>query len=145
MCREQSMLSKILVAVDGSEGGEKLSFFAATISKKFESSLLITHIIEEYGTVGHSIVNELEQDSQRILQKYLSKAKDLGLTSSQVNVIQDKGRDVAAKLLEFAEKEHTDTIVVGSRGRYLSSESFLIGSTSSKLVNYGRHTIVVVK
>ena len=139
------MLSRILVAVDGSEGGKKAFNFAVAISKKFESSLLIAHIIEEYGTVGHSIVSELEQDSQQILQRYQSKAKDLGLKSSQVNVIEDKGRDVAEKILEIAKKENMDVIVVGGRGKYLSSDSFLIGSTSSKFVHYGVHTVIIVK
>lgn len=139
------MLSRILVAVDGSAGGKKAFNFAAAISKKFESSLLIAHIIEEYGTVGHSIVSELEQDSQRILQRYQSKAKDLGLKLSQINVIEDIGRDVAEKILEIAKKENIDVIVVGGRGKYLSSESFLIGSTSSKLVHYGEYTVIIVK
>lgn len=139
------MLSRILVAVDDSEGGKKAFNFAISLSKKYESSLLIAHIIEEYGTVGHSVVTELEQDSQRILQKYQSKAKDSGLKSSQVNVIESKGSDVAEKILEIARKENMDAIVVGGRGKYLSSDSFLLGSTSSKLVHYGGHTMIIVK
>ncbi|MGB7635534.1 MAG: universal stress protein [Nitrososphaeraceae archaeon] len=139
------MLSRILVAVDDSEGGKKAFNFSISLSKKYESSLLIAHIIEEYGTVGHSVVSELEQDSQRILQKYQSKAKDSGLKSSHVNVIESKGTDVAEKILEIARKENMDAIVVGGRGKYLSSDSFLLGSTSSKLVHYGGHTIIIVK
>jgi nucleotide-binding universal stress UspA family protein len=139
------MLSRILVAVDDSDGGEKAFNFAVAIAKKFESSLLVAHIIEEYGTVGHSIVTELKQDSQRILQEYQSKAKDSGLKSTRVNVIEGKGTDVAEKILEIAREENVDAIVVGGRGKYLSSVSFLIGSTSSKLVHYGRHTIIIVK
>jgi nucleotide-binding universal stress UspA family protein len=139
------MLSRILVAVDDSECGEKAFNFAAFTSKRFESHLLIAHIIEEFGNVGQSILNELGQDSQRILQKYQSKAENLGLPPSQVNIIGDRGTNVAEKILEIAERERVDAIVVGSRGRYLSSESFLIGSTSSKLVHYGRHTIIIVK
>jgi nucleotide-binding universal stress UspA family protein len=139
------MLSRILVAIDDSEGGKKAFNFAVAISKKFESSLLIAHIIEEYGTVGHSVVTELEQDSQKILQKYQSKARDSGLKSSQVNVIEGKGTDVAEKILEIAREENMDAIVVGGRGKYLSSDSFLIGSTSSKLVHYGGHTLIIVK
>jgi len=139
------MLSRILVAIDGSEGGKRAFDLAGAISKKFESSLLIAHIIEEYGTVGHSIVNELEQDSQRVLQKYQTKAKAIGLPSSRVNVIEGKGTDVAEKILEIAEKENADLIVVGSRGKYVSSENFLIGSTSSKIAHYGRHSVIIVK
>ncbi len=90
-------------------------------------------------------MSELEQDSQQILQGYQSKAKDLGLKSSQVNVIEDKGRDVAEKILEISKRENMDVIVVGGRGKYLSSDSFLIGSTSSKLVHYGGHTVIIVK
>jgi nucleotide-binding universal stress UspA family protein len=115
---EKPMLSKILVAVDGSEGGKKAFHYAVTMAKKFDSNLLIAHVIEEYGTVGTSVMNELKKDSQRILQEYLSRTKDLGLTSSNVNVIEDEGNDVAEKLLEIAKKERIDTIVVGSRGIY---------------------------
>lgn len=139
------MLSRILVAVDDSDGGEKAFNFAVAIAKKFESNLLVAHIIEEYGTVGHSIVTELKQDSQRILQEYQSKAKDSGLKSTRVNVIEGRGTDVAEKILEIAREENVDAIVVGGRGKYLSSVSFLIGSTSSKLVHYGGHTIIIVK
>jgi nucleotide-binding universal stress UspA family protein len=139
------MLSRILVAVDGSEGGKKAFDFAVAIAKEFESRLVITHIIEEYGTVGHSIMTELKHDSQRILQEYQSKAKNSGLKSTRVNVIEGRGTDVAEKILEIARQENVDAIVVGGRGKYLSSVSFLIGSTSSKLVHYGRHTIIIVK
>jgi nucleotide-binding universal stress UspA family protein len=139
------MLSRILAAVDDSEGGKKAFDFAVALSKKFESSLLIAHVIEEHGTVGHSVVSELEQDSQRILQKYQSKARDSGLKSSHVNVIEGKGTDVAEKILEIAREENMDAIVVGGRGKYLSSDSFLLGSTSSKLVHYGGYTIIIVK
>lgn len=139
------MLSRILVAVDGSEGGKKAFNFAVAIAEKFESSLLIAHIIEEYGTVGHSIMTELKRDSQQILQEYQSKAKDSGLKSASVSVIEGRGTDVAEKILEIAREENVDTVVVGGRGKYLSSVSFLIGSTSSKLVHYGGHTIIIVK
>ena len=137
------MFSRILVAVDGSEGGKRAFDLAGAISKKFDSSLLIAHIIEEYWTVGHSIVNELEQDSQRVLQKYQTEAKDIGLPSSRA--IEGKGTDVAEKILEIAKKENVDVIVVGSTGKYVSSENFLIGSTSSKIAHYGRHSIIIVK
>ena len=133
------------MGVDDSEYGEKAFDFAVLIAKKFESRLLIAHIIEELGNIGRSVVNELEQDSQRILFKHQSKAHDLGLSSSEVNVIEDRGFNVAEKILEIAEKGRTDAIVVGSRGRYSSSETFLLGSTSSKLVHYGKHTVIVVK
>jgi nucleotide-binding universal stress UspA family protein len=141
----EEMLSRILVAVDGSEGGKKAFNFAVNIAKKFESTLLIAHIIEEYGTVGHSIVTELKHDSQRILQQYQSEAQDLGLKSDRVNVTEGTGTDVAAKILEISREENVDAIVVGGRGKYLSSESFLIGSTSSKLVHYGGYTIIIAK
>ena len=139
------MLSKILVAVDGSEGGKKAFDFALAIAQKFESSLLIVHILEDYETVGHSIMTELKQDSQRILQEYQSKAKDSGLTPARVNVAEGRGTDAAEKILEIASEENMDAIVVGGRGKYLSSVSFLIGSTSSKLVHYGGRTIIIVK
>ena len=89
-------------------------------------------------------MTELKQDSQRILQEYQSKAKDLKL-KSRVSVIEGRGSDVAEKILEIARKENVDAIVGAGRGKYLSAVNFLIGSTSSKLVHYGGHTIIIVK
>jgi nucleotide-binding universal stress UspA family protein len=58
------------------------------------------------------------------------------LSSSQLNVVEDRGTDVAEKILEIAEKEKIDAIVVRSRGTYLSSKQYRSNSPNIGLVIY---------
>jgi nucleotide-binding universal stress UspA family protein len=136
-------ISKILVAVDGSEYSDKAFEYATMMIKNHESELLIVHIIEELGNIGYSISNQLEQDSHLILQKYRTKAENNGLQSS-LRIIEEKGFSAAEKILATAEKEKVDTIVVGTKGQK-PTEQFLLGSTSYKVAHYSKCTVVIVK
>jgi nucleotide-binding universal stress UspA family protein len=138
------MLSKILVAVDGSPNAEEAFKYASSLAQKYVSELLIVHILEEPGTIGYSISKELEKDSRQMLEKYQSKAKMLSLKS--VNIIQARGNSVAQEILQISDDENVDTIVVGRRGRYISSNNeILLGSTSYMLTHYAKCTVITVK
>jgi Universal stress protein family len=79
-----------------------------------------------------------------MLERYQSKAKMLSLKS--VNIIQARGNSVAQEILQISDKENVDTIVVGRRGRYISSNNeILLGSTSYMLTHYAKCIVVVVK
>ena len=136
-------MSKILVAIDGSEYGDKAFEYATQLIKNHRSLLIIVHIIEEYVNIGQSISNELKKDSTRILQEYKTKAEDKGLESS-IRIIEDRGFSVAEKILEIAEKEQVDIIVVGTKGQK-PSEQFLLGSTSYKIAHYSKCSVIIVK
>ena len=109
------MISKILVALDGSEYGEKAFEYACYLAKRCGYALLIVHVLEEFVTVGHSILKELEEQDQVMLQKYKSRA-DQSAMITPIDVIECKGNDVAEEILRIANKENVDTIVLGSRG-----------------------------
>jgi nucleotide-binding universal stress UspA family protein len=134
---------KILVAVDGSEHGDKAFEHAIMMCKNQKSLLLIVHIIEEPGNIGYSISNQLEQDSNLILQKYKTKAESMGLQSS-LKIIQDRGFSVAEKILEIAEREKVNIIVVGPKGQKLTDQ-YLLGSTAYKVPHYSKCSVVIVK
>ena len=138
------MLSKILVAVDGSQYAEEAFKYTTSLAQKYESKLLIVHVLELPSTIGYSISKELEKDSMQMLEKYQSKAKMLSVKS--VNIIQARGNSVAQEILQISDNENVDTIVVGSRGRYLASNNaILLGSTSYMLTHYSKCTVIVVK
>ena len=130
--------------MDGSEYSDKAFEYATTIFKNNESLLLVVHIIEELGNIGYSISNQLEQDSHLILQKYQKKAETNGFKSSSLRIIEERGFSAAEKILEIAEKEKVDTIVVGTKGEK-PTEQFLLGSTSYKIAHYSKCTVVIGK
>lgn len=136
-------LSKILVAVDGSKYSDKAFEYAISIMQNHKQQLLIVHVIENLGNIGYSNFNQLKQDSQIILQKYLTKAESKGLKSS-LRIIEDEGNSPAEKILDISEKEKVDTIIVGTKGQK-PSEQFLLGSTSYKVAHYSKCTVIIVK
>lgn len=135
--------SKILVAVDGSKYSDKAFEYATSIIQNHKQQLLIVHIIENLGNIGYSHLNQLKQDSQKILQKYTTKAESKGLKSS-LRIIQDQGTSSAEKILDISETEKVDTIIVGTKGQK-PSEQFLLGSTSYKIAHYSKCTVIIVK
>ena len=135
--------SKILVAVDGSKYSDKAFEYAISIIQNHKQQLLIVHVIENLGNIGYSNFNQLKQDSQIILQKYITKAESKGLKSS-LRIIEDEGNSPAEKILDISEKEKVDTIIVGTKGQK-PSEQFLLGSTSYKVAHYSKCTVIIVK
>lgn len=136
-------LSKILVAVDGSKYSDKAFEYAISIIQNYKQQLLIVHVIENLGNIGYSNLNQLKQDSQIILHKYITKAESKGLKSS-LRIIEDEGNSPAEKILDISEKEKVDTIIVGTKGQK-PSEQFLLGSTSYKVAHYSKCTVIIVK
>jgi nucleotide-binding universal stress UspA family protein len=86
----KQMISKILVAVDDSEYAEKAFEYASYLAKKCGSGLLIVHVLEEFVSVGHSILKELEQRDLEMLQKYKSRAKESSAITS-IDVTESRG------------------------------------------------------
>lgn len=139
-------ISKILVAVDGSKYSDKAFEYAASMihNHKKQQQLLIVHIIENLGNIGYSNLNQLKQDSQIILKRYITKAESKGL-KPLIRIIEDQGNSSAAeKILDISESEKVDTIIVGTKGQK-PSEQFLLGSTSYKVAHYSKCTVIIVK
>lgn len=137
------MPSRILVGVDGSIHANKAFDYATSLAIRFEEShLLIVNIFEKFATVGHSITEELQKDREEMLRKYLDKARTMGLKS--VDVLQEEGSSAAKQILEIASRENIDTIVIGSRGQYLA-EDFLLGSTSYKLAQSAKCSLIIIR
>lgn len=138
------MISRILIGIDGSEYADKAFEYATSLAQKFENShLLIVNIIEKFATVGHSISVELERERNEMLRKYQDKASNMGLKS--VDAINEEGGSAAKQILEISLRENIDTIVIGSRGQYLTLEDSIIGSTSYKLAQSAKCTVIIVR
>jgi nucleotide-binding universal stress UspA family protein len=138
------VISRILIGIDGSEYADKAFEYATSLAQKFENShLLIVNIIEKFATVGHSISVELERERNEMLRKYQDKASNIGLKS--VDVIKEEGGSAAKQILEISLRENIDTIVIGSRGQYLTLEDSIIGSTSYKLAQSAKCTVIIVR
>ena len=138
-----NMMSRMLVAVDGSEHADKAFEFALYLAEKTGANLLILHVFEELGNIGYSITKEIERNNIEMLQRYQAKAKK-ALVHRKVDIIESRADDAAAEILRTASNENIDTIVVGSRGIGKAKE-FLLGSISYKVSHYANLPVIIVR
>lgn len=138
------MTSRILVGIDGSKYAERAFEYATSLAQNFENShLLIVNIVEKPATVGQSLTIELERNRKDMLRRYQDKASSMGLKS--VNIVVEDGYSPAKQILEISSRENIDTIVIGSQGQYLTLEDSIIGSTSYKLAESAKCTVVIAR
>jgi nucleotide-binding universal stress UspA family protein len=134
-------ISRILVAVDGSENADRAFEYAAYMAKQCEvEQLFIINVIEEF---GRSIRAWEKRDSfvKELLEKYRSKAQSQAFTT--VKVLSAAG-NAGEEILGAAEKGEVDTIVVGRRGLSIASE-LLLGSVSHNVIHNAACPVVIVR
>lgn len=138
---KRKRISSILVAVDGSEYSDKAFEYACELSIMKNIPLKIINVVEEYATVGSSILRELKKSSRKMLHEYKGRAESLYIRNART--IHSVG-NAAEEILKIANGKDVDTLVIGSKGKYGTSKDML-GGTSYKLVHYSKCTVTVVK
>lgn len=160
--------SKILVAIDGSEISTKAAIYAIDIANRTGNEAgsvqLIGLTVIDLTKVSHSFfatasgyygANELEE-KRKEAQQWLDKVKKLAVEENNndyndVNDIQFKSEiiedpipKVGSALVDYAERENVDLIVIGTRGR-TGFKKMLLGSVASDVVTYAHCPVLVVK
>lgn len=139
-------MQKILVAHDGSKSSDKALKKAVEIALSFNASLTVLSVIPELYLTELSdadrnrIFNALSRETTEAMEKV---RKSLSGKSIEVKTLIRQG-DPAEKILETAQKMKADLIVTGSHGKH-GTKKFLLGSVSSKVVDYSKCPVMVVK
>lgn len=138
---KQERLPSILVAIDGSEYSDKAFEYACQLSAMKNIPLIIINVVEEYATVGQSILRELKESSKKMLHKYKIRAESIQIKG--VGTKQSVG-NAAEEILKITNKKKIDTLVIGKKGKYGTPKDML-GGTSYKLLHFSKCTVTVVK
>ncbi|HAK88402.1 MAG: hypothetical protein A2077_05515 [Nitrospirae bacterium GWC2_46_6] len=139
-------MQKILVAHDGSKSSDKALKKAVELAAKFNTSLTVLSVIPELYLTELSSVDRnrifdaLSRETTEAMEKI---RKSLSGKSMDVKTLIRQG-DPAEKILETAQKMKAELIVTGSHGRH-GTKKFLLGSVSSKVVDYSKCPVLVVK
>lgn len=139
-------MKKILVAHDGSKLSDRALKKALEIAVNFNASLTVLAVIPELYLTELS-----DMDRQRIMAALTEETKiamekvriSLSGKSIDAKTIIRQGPP-AEKILETAQKMKVDLLVVGSHGRH-GARKFLLGSISSKVVDYATCAVLVMK
>jgi len=127
-------IKKILIPVDFSDNSKKILESAVYIADKFEATLCVVFVVQtldDYSGffVPHMPVAKFEEEMARAAeQKMESFLDDHQALAAKVLV-----GDVAEQIIQYAEQEKVDLIVMGTHG-YKGLERVLFGSVAGKVV-----------
>ena len=149
--------SRILLPIDGSESSMKATEYGIAMAKKSDGfQIIVLHVIHSQmkylysSTVAtlvtsstiDTIVDSAKQKAQKWLIEVKEKADQNGV-KLKIEFIVDPASVIGA-IVDYAERQNIDLIVIGSRG--LSGfKKLLLGSTASGIVTYAHCPVLVVK
>ena len=148
--------SKILVAIDGSEISMKAAVYAMDIVKKNKSQLTALTVLDistprrisssfiTAPTYGLKELEEKRKEAQQWLDKFEKLAAKENNVKLKSEIIEDPISRVGSAIVDYAERENVDLIVIGTRGR-TGFKKMLLGSVASDVVTYAHCPVMVVK
>jgi nucleotide-binding universal stress UspA family protein len=148
---EESMLKNILVPIDGSEHSKKALELACELANKFDGSLHLVHVpqgaaADRVMVLGgaavmlHADRSQIEAAGATLVEAATEFAKRnmSGPVTSEL-----RGGDPAQEIVESAKENHSDCIVIGSRGLG-NFGGLLLGSVSHKVNHLAPCTCITV-
>jgi len=150
------MINKILVPIDGSEHSDRVLNYALDLAEKYSAEIKLLSVAQPVVATGPMFltqpmlspastaiyVKEIEAAHEKMLAEAFKKAKE---TKPNINISKQlvNGRP-ADKIVEIANEEKFDLIVMGSRGAGGIKEFFL-GSVSDRVADEARCPVLLVK
>ena len=148
-------ISKIMVGIDGSEQSINAADYAIAIAKRHVAEMIaVNALTSDIGyaysspgvespplTIGEIIL--LAEDEMKKWFNGIKEKADKSGIRLRSEIIMAK-RSAVSAMLDYAEEQKIDLIVVGTRGRS-GIKKMLLGSVVSGLVTYAACPVLVVK
>ena len=139
------MYNKILVPTDGSEFAKKAQKHALFLSKVSGAELIAVSVTENNFVNGLPLDDEVYQLNQILKERSEENLKEFDKLNEDdlkiTHVIREGSP--ARVILEVAEDEDVDLIVMGSSGKS-GFDRFIMGSVADKVVNSAKCAVLVV-
>jgi nucleotide-binding universal stress UspA family protein len=140
------IISKLLVAIDGSDPSMDAADYAISISKQYNAELYALHVIRaDVDLFGPHETSEYMTRMRNEGEKYLDRVR----FKANENNIKIKTEiisftNIAGAIVDYAEENNIELIVIGTRG--LSGfKKLLVGSVATNVVTYAHCPVLVVK
>ena len=149
-------ISKILVPMDGSENSFRAASFAIDLASKYEAELQVIHILElnpniaAMGFYGVSMAKEIpimQEEAKRQAEtwfEHVKKQADDAHVRMEAKIIVEFPLTLVGEIVNYAENNGINMIVMGSRGR-TGFKKLLLGSVASGVITYAPCPVLIVK
>ena len=146
------MFGSILVGTDGSDTATTAVRYAVDLANQLDARL---QIVSAYEPVSHARLRNEQTDAPSDVQWMVNPREDVmeqlrqahGMAEAagvaKVETFARQG-DAADAILDVAEEQRTDLIVVGNRGM-TGAKRFLLGSVPNKVSHHAPCSVLVVR
>jgi nucleotide-binding universal stress UspA family protein len=134
--RGEPQISKILVAVNGSEHSRRAVEYATLLASKIRVPMTLLYVQE-------TSIFRLRPDVSKEIGKRVLSGSAPEVEGVEVDQKTVSG-DPAKTILNTANKGDYDLIVVGARG-HSTTEMFMLGSVSDHVVQYSDRSVLIIK
>ena len=144
--------SKILVAIDGSQPSMEAAEYAIEMAKKDAAQIIALTVnripLSSYGLATPERELKSPQDKEIMLESK-ERFTNLDRIAKQNNVelkteLINSQMSIGGTIIEYAESEDVDLIIMGTRGRS-GFKKLLLGSIASTVVTYSSCPVMIVK
>lgn len=142
-------VKSILFATDFSFYSDKAREYASYLARELGSSVTVLHVIERIFSV------ERENEQYQIKEWYQNLEEELrGKLDGEISRFREAGVEVRGELVyghpwetvvDRAEREGMDLIVLGSHGIRTREGRFLLGTTSHKVAMTSRVPVLIIR
>src|SRR5699024_288530 len=132
---------KILMSYDGSDLTEKIIEEVKVQTERYnDSEIHILSVVTQVEQASHPVVvlsieKELDENIREELKRSVQELTDAGYNAKAEVIVDQRQRNAGHKVVEYAEEEAVDLIVIGNRGLGNISGLFL-GSVSSQVIQH---------
>ncbi len=153
--QQKQEISKIVVAIDGSQNSTEAADYAIKMAERYGSEVDVVHVVNLDQTLQLLGIYRLSYPDP--IKKKIEDARaeaenwftEIIKTAEQRKVrvktkVIDSPMSVVSALVNYADQERADLIVIGTRGRS-GINRMLLGSVASGVVTYAPCPVVVVK
>jgi nucleotide-binding universal stress UspA family protein len=164
-------VSKILVPVDGSKSSIEAAEAAIKFAKRYNGPLIgsgtkatarpsvevialyvvdVSPKLELFGKFGFDYAateKDALERARNVTRGWFSQIKkkaDADSVALRSEIRDNSSSSVVGEIIDFAERENVDVIVIGTRGQS-EFKKMLLGSVSSAVVTYAPCTVIIVR
>jgi nucleotide-binding universal stress UspA family protein len=141
------VFTNILIALDGSEAGQRALSRAVDEAKVWNAQLQAIYVVETglfsslpLDNTVEIMYRVLEKEGKAVLERAKKSAAEKGITI----ITHMKQGHAGSEIIALAEQEKSDLIMVGSHGKS-NTDRLLIGSVSTFVVTHSKVTTMVVR
>lgn len=134
-------MNHIMCPFDGSDPASRALQLAIVLAKSLEARLTVL-IVSEYIVGRHDVMEVWSEPELKVIQDH---ANGIIAKTGYANValMEERSRDAAFTIVDYAERNKIELIVIGASGKN-TVKRFLLGSVSNDVVRKAHCPVTIV-